>query len=158
MFKRNLAGSGIAEVPARRQAVWDVLLDPVTLARLIPGDPFVELLGPASYRAVISFGVGPCTGHYDARLVLSSLEPPQSLTLSGGSSGAFGTGRADARVSLRELGHAGTEVSWAYESQVSGPISLVGSTLLNAATRLFVQRFFNNLAGWPFGGASGGLG
>ena len=153
MFTRKLQGCGSAETRAAPRAVWDVLLDPACLARLIPGEPLVERRGPDGYRAVIRFGVGPLSGHYDAGLLLVEVDAPRALVLEGGSEGAFGSGQAKAWVSLEESAPGTTTVRWRYESSVHGPVALVGRTMLNTATHLFVQRFFARLACWQFAAA-----
>ena len=56
----------IAAPPAR---VFEVLLDPVALARVIPGCHALQSDGPNRYRADVTVGVGLIKARYEAPLL-----------------------------------------------------------------------------------------
>ena len=66
-----------------RERVWDMLLDPETLAAVIPGCHDVEKISDTHFRADVTIGIGPVKGRYRAEVKLSDLDPPHAVTLGG---------------------------------------------------------------------------
>jgi len=77
--------------------------------------------------------------------VLSDLEPPRSVTLSGSADGALGFGEARGVVTLTEEGGA-TRVAWRYDAAIGGKVASIGGRLLDGAARVIIGRFFAALA------------
>ena len=142
---RALAGEGATLVPAPPEEVWRTLLDPDKLAAVIPGCHHLELVGDNDYRAEITLGVGPVRGRFQASVGLSDLDPPRSVTLSGGLDGPLGSSLGEGRVRL-EPGDGGTEVAYTYTVEVSGKVAAVGGRMLEGAARFVVGQFFERLA------------
>ena len=72
---RALRGSGQAHAYGDdAEAVWAMLLDPKTLAVIIPGCHSVEKLSDTHFRAEVTLGVGPVSGRYKADITLSDLD------------------------------------------------------------------------------------
>ncbi|MEQ9639840.1 MAG: molybdopterin-dependent oxidoreductase [Alphaproteobacteria bacterium] len=142
---RALFGEGEARVAAPRPQVWDMLLDPETLARVIPGAHGVERLSEHRFRADATVGIGPVKGRYTVEVELADLVPPQSLTLSGQGQGPLGFGHGRAAVTLREDGDA-TVVGYRYEAEAGGRAASIGGRLLDGAARALIAQFFAALA------------
>ncbi|MBO6719428.1 MAG: molybdopterin-dependent oxidoreductase [Rhizobiaceae bacterium] len=165
---RGLTGSGDARFPATRQELWDTLLDPDTLARIIPGCHSVARVSDTHFRADVTLGVGPVKGRYTVDVELSDLVEPASATLSGTARGALGSGSGHGHVRLEETGE-GTRLSYDYEARVGGKVAAVGGRLLDGAARMVIGQFFKALGrhaskasgsssmpgwlAWLFGGA-----
>ncbi|MBI4969373.1 MAG: molybdopterin-dependent oxidoreductase [Rhodospirillales bacterium] len=152
---RGLVGEGSTLVPAAPEAVWQTLIDPKSLAKVIPGCHSLDLVGPNRYRAVVSLGVGAVRGRFEASVALSDLEPPKSALLSGDLLGPLGTAAGQGKVTLVPEG-GGTRVSYAYQVVVTGKAASIGGRLLDGATRLVVNQFFKRLVAQTQGGAPGG--
>ena len=60
--ERALFGEGSAAVPAPRQRVWAMLLDPQTLAAVVPGARDIQKLSDTMFCAEVTLGVGPVKG------------------------------------------------------------------------------------------------
>src|SRR5580704_12328227 len=84
---RKLRGEGEAVVKASAQQVWAMLLDPQTLAAVIPGCHGVEKISDTHFRADVTIGIGPVKGRYRAEVNLSDLDPPKAVTLAGHAEG-----------------------------------------------------------------------
>ena len=82
------------------ERVFEVLLDPAALARVIPGCHGLQADGPNRYRADVTVGVGLIKARYEARITLSDIEAPHRLRLAGRGSSSLGTGAGDGLVRL----------------------------------------------------------
>ena len=140
----------IAAPPAR---VFEVLLDPVALARVIPGCHALQSDGPNRYRADVTVGVGLIKARYEARITLSDIDAPRSLRLAGVGSSSLGTGAGDGSVRLEETA-GGTRLHYDYSAQVGGKVAMVGSRMLESAARLIVAQLFESLGRQASGGVA----
>lgn len=145
MPRQRIAGTGHALIPVEPHSVWKALLDPKTLAAIIPGARTVEQLAPMHFRAILSLGVGPFRADYTATLQLTGDEPTR-FNLRGASRGKLGWGDGTGTVTLRPRTPSHTIVEWTYQGSISGPVTLAGGPILGTATRFFVTRFFTALA------------
>jgi 2-furoyl-CoA dehydrogenase large subunit len=150
---KAMAGTGTLTVPATPDIVWQALLDPAMLARTIPGCHKLDQLGPNNYRADVSLGVGIIKGHFAARVALSDLDPPRGVTLSGGLEGALGVTVGTGRVRLTPQ-DAGTRIDYDYAVEISGKVAAIGGRMLDGATRVLINQFFQRLLAEMTGGAA----
>ena len=139
-----MRGSGSTLVPAAPEEVWRTLLDPDKLAAVIPGCHALDVVAENEYHATVSLGVGPVRGVFEADVILSDLDPPHGMTLSGELSGPLGSSRGAGRVRL-EATEGGTGVSYDYTVEISGKVAAVGGRLLEGASRVVVGQFFERL-------------
>lgn len=151
---RGLTGHGEVEIAAPRQTVWDTLLDPETLERIVPGCHGVKKVTDTHFRADVTLGVGPVKGRYIVDVKLTDLVEPQSATLSGGARGALGSGEGSGRVVLEETPEGGTRMRYDYEAQVGGKVAAVGGRMLDGAAKVVIGQFFRALAAQTDGGSS----
>jgi 2-furoyl-CoA dehydrogenase large subunit len=141
---RALAASGVVELAASPDAVFRVLLDPVALARVIPGCHALERAGPNRYRADVSVGVGMVKARYAAQIELTQLDPPRSLRLSGSGLSALGAAGGSGLIKLEPSGN-GTRLSYDYTAEVSGKVAAVGSRMLQGAAKVILAQLFVQL-------------
>ena len=153
---RALRGSGEARVTAAPDAVWRMLLDPKTLAAIIPGAHGVEKLSDTHFRADVALGVGPVTGRYKADITLSDLDAPRAVTLTGVVTGALGDARGTGRIKLAAAPDGGTLVTYDYDAEIGGKVASIGGRLLDGAAKIVIKQFFVALVRHT-GGAKPGL-
>jgi 2-furoyl-CoA dehydrogenase large subunit len=151
---RRLHGEGEALVAAEAQRIFDMLLDPATLAAVIPGCQRVEKLSDSHFRAEVTLGIGPVKGRYRANVKLSDLDPPRAVTLTGSADGALGFGNGEGRITLRPLENSSTAIHYAYEAAIGGKVASIGGRLLDGAARAIIGQFFVALARHAGGGTS----
>ncbi len=149
---KAIEGSGSLTVPVAPEAVWNALLDPKMLQRTIPGCHSLDLVGTNSYRADVSLGVGIIKGRFAARVALSDLDPPRGATLSGGLEGPLGITVGNARVRMTPDG-AGTRIEYDYSAEISGKAAAVGGRMLDGATKVLINQFFQRLVAEMTGAA-----
>jgi 2-furoyl-CoA dehydrogenase large subunit len=143
---RKLRGEGEASVKASAQQVWDMLLDPNTLAAVIPGCHGVEKISDTHFRADVTIGIGPVKGRYRAEVKLFDLDPPNAVTLAGSAEGALGFGHGEGRITLRPAPNGGTTIHYVYEAGIGGKVASIGGRLLDGAARVIIGQFFASLA------------
>jgi 2-furoyl-CoA dehydrogenase large subunit len=141
---RTVRGSGDALVPAAPAEVWDTLLDPQSLAAVIPGCRGLEQVAENHFRAQVTLGVGPVRGVFHAGVRLSDLDPPNALTLSGDVNGPLGSSQGSGRVRL-EADAQGTRVHYDYDFEITGKVAAVGGRMLDGAARVIIGQFFERL-------------
>lgn len=149
---KGLTGSGEARFAASRKQLWDTLLDPDTLAAIVPGCHSVTKLSDTHFRADVTLGVGPVKGRYTVDIALSDLVEPSRATLQGSARGALGSGSGIGHVRLEETGDGGTRLSYDYEAAVGGKVAAVGGRLLDGAARMVIGQFFRSLGRHAGGG------
>ncbi|RZI77265.1 MAG: xanthine dehydrogenase family protein molybdopterin-binding subunit [Variovorax sp.] len=140
----SLQAQGEVEIAATPAQVFAVLLDPVALARVIPGCHALVADGPNRYRADVTVGVGLVKARYAASIELSEIDAPRRLRLAGVGRSSLGTGGGDGVVTL-EATSAGTTLRYDYRAQVGGKVAMVGSRMLEGAARIIVAQLFESL-------------
>lgn len=149
---RVLHGAGEAKVASAPEVIWAMLLDPETLAAIIPGGHGVERLSDTHFRADVTLGVGPVTGRYKADIRLSDLNRPQSVTLTGLVTGALGDASGTGRIRLTPDGTSGTTLTYDYDAEIGGKVASIGGRLLDGAAKIVIRQFFAALARKAGGG------
>ena len=143
---RRLHGEGSALVAAPRERVWAMLLDPATLAAVVPGAQDLRRISETEFRAEVTLGVGPVKGRYRVALSLSDLQPPEAARLAGHAEGALGFGRGTGRVVLSEEAPGRTRIAYRYEAEIGGRVASIAGRLLDGAARMVIGQFFAALA------------
>ena len=145
-------GNGQVVLPSTPQVVWDTLIDPQCLGRILPGCKEVKLREGDRYDAVVMLGAGPIKGEFNASLKLTELNPPHSVVLRGSLAGPLGASEGQGRIRLQAVGDR-TELSYDYEVKISGKVAALGARMLDGATRIIIRQFFARLTGQLGGGA-----
>jgi 2-furoyl-CoA dehydrogenase large subunit len=140
-----LKATGDIDIAASPQQVYDTLLNPESLARVIPGCLALQADGQHAYRAEVTVGVGFIKARYRVQLQLSELNPPLSLRLSGSGESSVGTGAGQGVVRLTAI-DTGTRLHYEYQAQVGGKVAMVGSRMLEGASRIIIGQLFESLA------------
>lgn len=140
----GLAMAAAVDLSAPPEAVYRVLLDPVQLAKVIPGCHALERIADNRYRADVTLGVGLIKARYAAEVELSELDPPRSLRLSGRGAGPLGTAEGSGRLTLEPL-DGGTRLTYDYRVAVGGKIAAVGARMLEGAAKIVLAQLFQQL-------------
>ncbi|WP_420227638.1 xanthine dehydrogenase family protein molybdopterin-binding subunit [Pigmentiphaga litoralis] len=154
---KGLSAQGSVELAATPEAIFAVLLDPVVLAKVIPGCHALESTGDNQYRADVTLGVGMVKARYAAEISLSELDPPHRLRLAGAGTSSLGTASGSGSVVLTPSG-AGTRLSYDYHADVSGKVAAVGGRMLEGAARIVLKQLFEQLGKQAEGRSGSGPG
>ena len=135
---------GVRELPAAREKVWSVLMDPATLSRCLPGCEKLEPEGEHSYRATLKIGIAAIKGSYSGKIQMANLDPPHSYQLTVEGKGSAGFVRGTAQISLTEHGER-TDMEYSGDIQVGGLIASVGQRMLQGMSTTLLHQFFTSL-------------
>ena len=140
----SLQAQGMVEIAATPEQVFAILLDPLALARVIPGCHALTATGPHRYLADVTIGVGLIKARYQATIELSDIDPPRRLRLAGSGLSSLGSGAGNGLVTL-EATASGCRLNYDYQAQVGGKVAMVGSRMLEGAARIIVAQLFESL-------------
>jgi carbon monoxide dehydrogenase subunit G len=128
-----------------REAVWEIVRDPEVLATALPGTQSLEQVGENEYAGKMHVRIGPVSGVFAGKLVVSDEVPPESYTLSVEGRGAPGFASGTGHVQLVE--HEGDKTLMQYEGemQVGGRIASVGQRLIDTAGRSMIGQGLESL-------------
>ncbi|NUZ07293.1 SRPBCC family protein [Piscinibacter koreensis] len=134
--------TGLQQIPAPRQVVWDALNDPAVLKQCLPGCESVERTSPDEFKVIVAAAIGPLKARFNGLLKITEARPPESCVMVfEGQGGAVGFGKGTSSVSLRDA-DGGTELAYTAKAQVGGKLAQVGSRLIDSVARKMSDDFF----------------
>lgn len=136
---------GIYKVPARREVVWQQLMNPRVLALAMPGCERLEPGPDGSFRAELKVGIAAVKGSYRGRVEILDPVPPERFRMKVEGQGKGGFLKGEGTLTLTE-GVTETEINYSGEAQVGGVIASVGQRLILSAARQIVNQFFEAFA------------
>lgn len=128
----------ISAVPDRAFAL---LIDPLVLARCMPGCKKLEHTGDGVYDISISAGVGPIRGKYTGSVTLSDLRPPQSYKMLVDIKGSTGFVKGEGTIELAAESE-NTTITFTGNVQIGGPLAAVGQRMHTSAARMMTRQLF----------------
>lgn len=135
--------SGSHTFAAPQAQVWQVLTDPETLRRCLPGCQKFEQQPDGGYEVTMTLGIAAIKGTYTGTVHMRDEQPPTSYTLKVGAKGAAGFVDGLGRFTLTPgADGAETTVHYTGEAQVGGKIASVGQRLIKAGAQLVAGQFF----------------
>jgi carbon monoxide dehydrogenase subunit G len=139
----RLEGEYIFDGP--REAVWDLVRDPEVLATALPGTQSLEQVGENEYAGKMHVRIGPVSGVFDGKIVVSDEVPPESYTLAVDGRGAPGYAHGTGHVQLSEQDDGKTLMQYQGDMQVGGRLANVGQRLIDTASRSMIQQGLDSL-------------
>ncbi len=139
----KLEGEYIFDGP--REAVWEIVRDPEVLATALPGTQSLEQVGENEYAGKMHVRIGPVSGIFAGKIVVSDQVPPKSYTLSVEGRGAPGFASGNGQVQLVEYEGDKTLMQYEGEMQVGGRLASVGQRLIDTASRSMIGQGLESL-------------
>ena len=140
----NLSGTYTFDGP--RAVVWDLLQDPVVLAKALPGTERLTLTTEDRFEGVMKVSVGPVTAaRFDVIVTLQDKVPPHRFALQIDGKGGVGFTRGTAQVELTDVA-GGTLMTYTSDVQVVGKIASVGQRLIESVGKMMMKQALDALA------------
>jgi carbon monoxide dehydrogenase subunit G len=128
-----------------REEVWAIVRDPEVLASALPGAQKLEQVGENEYAGELFVRIGPVSGVFAGKLVVSDEVPPESYTLNVEGRGAAGFGKGTGYVKLVEQDDGQTLMEYEGELQIGGRLASVGQRLIDTASRSMLSQGLESL-------------
>ena len=128
-----------------REAVWDLVRDPEVLVTALPGTQSLEQVGENTYAGKMHVRIGPMSGVFDGKIVVSDEVPPDSYTLTVDGRGAPGFIKGTGHVQLLEQEDETTLMVYEGEMQVGGKLANVGQRLIDSASKSMIHQGLESL-------------
>ena len=137
--------SGVHAVPADPLRTYELLQDPVVLARAMPGCNQLDPIGPGEYEMRMKVIISSIQGLFTGRIRVADPAPPTGFRLVVEGSGKVGFMRGEGLLSLSPVNGA-TEIRYDGEVQLGGVIASVGQRMIDAAAKMVIRKFFESFA------------
>lgn len=137
--------SGSYTVPVPRERAYQLLQDPVILAKCMPGTDHLEKIGENEYEMKMKMVIASIGGLFSGKVRLADQTPPEKFKLIVDGTGKIGFVKGEGLLTLETKGD-GTDVKYEGEVQVGGTIAGVGQRLLDTTAKLIIKKFFEKLA------------
>ena len=132
----KLAGTHSFDAP--KSAVWEALLDPDVLSRILPGCKQLEKTSDNEFSSEINIRVGPVQGSFNGTVKLSDVDPPNGYQMEIAGQGR--PGYVKGVCTLRLEGDGPTTLHYDGDAQLSGRIASVGQRLVDSTARSLTRQ------------------
>ena len=136
---------GVYSIDAPAEKVYAALLDPIILARCMPGCDELVSTGPGEYQMKMKIALAAFSGLFGGKVRITDENPPVSYRMVVEGSGKAGFLKGDGTITLVPGEHA-TTVEYKGHAQVGGTIAAVGQRLVDTTARMIIRKFFEKLA------------
>ena len=126
-----------------QQNVWEAILDPETLAEILPNCKSLDPIGDHKFDANIEIKIGPIKGQFKSKLSLFDLDPPNGYKFDVNGDGSKGQMRGAGEI-LLPTQDGRTEFIFIATGSVSGIIARVGQRLIEATGKRLMDQGFEN--------------
>jgi carbon monoxide dehydrogenase subunit G len=135
---------GTHSLSAKRERVYQSLIDPKVLQRCIPGCERLEKTADNAYSATIRAGVGAIKGVFTGTVKLEDMRPPEHYRIVVEGKGAPGFMKGAGDLDLEEQGD-GTLIKYTGDLQLGGTIAGVGQRMIQGTAKMMASQFFTAL-------------
>lgn len=137
--------TGLHTVNASAQTIWNMMMDPDTLARITPGITTLERIDEDNFKAIAEVKVGPVGGSFWGNLKIANLDEPHSFTLIVQQNSKIGNAAAEVVIKLDEKIPGQTDVSFDGDVKLSGMLASMGQRVLTPVANMLSGQFFSAL-------------
>ena len=137
----KLAGTHSFDAP--KSEVWEALLDPDVLSRILPGCKRLDKTADNEFSGEISIRVGPVQGSFNGKVSLDEIDPPNGYRMEIAGQGR--PGYVKGVGTLRLEGDGPTTLHYDGDAQLSGRIASVGQRLVDSTARSLTRQGLQSL-------------
>ncbi len=130
---------------APRDKVWDFLMDPESIAKVMPGCERLEEVRPDTFEATLKLGIAAVQGTYIGSVQLLDKTSPSHYRMMVDGSGTPGFVKGEATIDLEEK-DGETVLTYSADVQVGGLIANVGQRMISGVAKMIVNQSLKKLA------------
>jgi carbon monoxide dehydrogenase subunit G len=137
--------SGVRVFAAPRQAVWDVLNDPASMAKTMPGVESFDVHDAERWTANVKIPLG--LGGLKMKIDMTKTEerPPEFAKLKIKGTGVGAMLSMETSFELSDAPDGGTSMAWAADVKLAGPVGSMGQRVLQPIVNQQVQHVLQAL-------------
>jgi uncharacterized protein len=137
--------SGERTFAASRQAVWDVLNDPASMAKTMPGVQSFDVHDAERWTANVKIPLG--LGGLKMKIDMTKTEerPPEFAKLKIKGTGVGAMLSMETSFLLGDADGGGTSMQWAADVKLAGPVGSMGQRVLQPIVNQQVQHVLRSL-------------
>jgi carbon monoxide dehydrogenase subunit G len=139
----KLAGSYV--VPAQQERAYQLLQDPMVLAKCMPGTDHLDKIAEDEYEMKMKMMIASMGGMFAGKIRIADQKPPESFRLIVDGTGKIGFIKGEGLLNLAVQDEK-TEVKYEGEVQVGGTIAGVGQRLLDTTAKMIIKKFFEKFS------------
>ncbi|WP_448336040.1 SRPBCC family protein [Bellilinea sp.] len=139
----KLEGEHVFKGP--REAVWEMFYDPEVLASALPGTQKLEMVAENEYEGAMNVRIGPVSGSFTGKLVISDVVEPESCTLTVDGRGTPGFAKGVGRVQFIDQGDGTTLLKYEGEMNIGGSLASVGQRMIDSVAKTMIRQAFEVL-------------
>ncbi len=139
----KLAGEYVFD--GSREEVWELVRDPEVLATALPGTQNLNQVSESEYQGQMSIRMGPVSGTFSGKVVVSDEVPPESYTLAVEGRGAPGFAKGTGNVNLVDQGDGTTLMQYEGDVQIGGKLAGVGQRMLETVSKSMTRQGLETL-------------
>jgi carbon monoxide dehydrogenase subunit G len=139
----KLAGEYVFNGPC--DEVWEVVQDPEVLASALPGTQSMTQVGEGEYEGKMHVRIGPVSGVFSGRVVVSDAVSPESYTLTVKGQGVPGFCNGTGHVQLVDRGDGTTLLRYEGDLHFGGRLAGVGQRMIESASKSMARQGLESL-------------
>ena len=136
--------AGNYSLPVPKEKAYELLQDPVILAKCMPGTDRLDRIGDDQYEMKMKMVIAAISGSFDGKIRLADQNPPDSFRLIVEGSGKIGFMKGEGVLKLSSQSET-TDVAFDGEVHIGGSIAAVGQRLLDSTSKMIIKKFFEKL-------------
>lgn len=136
--------SGRHTVNASLSNVWEILMDPDSLARITPGIKQLEKYGPNKYNVLSEIRVGPVKGAFSGNMEVIDIIEKEKFTLKMSQKSKIGN--VASSTTIRLISENGNVIiNFSGEARISGLLARTSQRLISGVAKKLTKDFFRAL-------------
>ncbi len=139
----KLEGEHVFKGP--REAVWEMFYDPEVLASALPGTQKLNMVSENEYEGAMNVRIGPVSGSFTGKLVISDVVEPESCTLTVDGRGTPGFAKGVGKVQFVDQGDGSTLLKYEGDMNIGGALASVGQRMIDSVSKSMIRQAFETL-------------
>jgi len=136
---------GEETIQTSRESLWNSVIDPEVLQRVIPGCKNMTEKSEGQYIILLELKIAAVSGSFQGDISLSEMDPPTSCLIHVSGNGSLGTGEGSAKIIIRPDEEKVAKISYEAKGNVGGLVAGVGQRILMGVSKHLVRQFFTAL-------------
>jgi carbon monoxide dehydrogenase subunit G len=134
--------AGRIEIAAPGPQVWELVLDPLTLAACVPGVKQVRKIDDKTFEGSITASVGPMDGDFTFTAVITEAVYPDTLVVEMSGIDSVTKSRLEVLVTGALVVASETQTALTYRAdvKVKGRLAILGEMILRATASMMINQ------------------